>query len=61
MKEVKLLDLRRMSEDRSSYPVARDLEGIEKRLADWLNAGWQLAGVGGQSLEAGFVFLVRER
>jgi hypothetical protein len=34
---------------------------VEQRLADFLNDGWIIAGIGGESLKSGFVILVREQ
>lgn len=68
MKEVKVLSFYEVMEARSFTESIVELaspEGIRKlenNLASLLNdEGWQIEGVGGANVGAGFVVLVRER
>ena len=67
MKEVKLVALSMLNSakdnDRiNTWSVHDSLLGeTENNLASLLNEGWEMAGTGGQFLDAGFVILVRER
>jgi hypothetical protein len=38
----------------------RERPKVEQGLADFLNDGWHIAGIGGDSLRSAFVILVRE-
>ena len=58
MKEVKVISFRELAE-RKSANIYR--EEVNKMLANYLNAGWNIAGTAGRFLDDGFVILVRER
>ncbi len=71
MTEVKMFWLDELTSDSSSWflnstqnPKVSVLEHrqlVEERLAEWLSAGWRIAGTGGEELRTSFVILVRDR
>jgi hypothetical protein len=68
VKEVRIFRLIEfMPVEKGSYRYGGGMDGSENRqaielgLAEWLNAGWQIAGTGGEHLGHSFVILVRER
>ncbi len=63
MKEVKIFQLHNFVDSDEVYletPTSQR-EEAERNLASWLNAGWEIAGTGGEYVNYGFVILVRER
>ena len=71
MKEVKMFWLDELTSDNNTWflnstlspntEVLEHRQRVEERLAEWLDAGWDIAGAGGEALRNSFVILVRER
>ena len=70
MKEVKIFWLDELTSNNDSWHLNSTLNPrvkvqehrqlVEERLAEWLNAGWRIEGMGGEQLSTSYVILVRE-